>query len=300
MIGLKIKRALIRGGYEVRILTRRKADWTKDAQVYRGDLESVEMEILRDMLRGASCVFHCAAELRDESKMWDVNVSATERILSLIPQSGVSYLCYLSSAGVVGLTKGRLVDEGSACSPQNRYERSKWAAEQLVARGVANCSTVILRPTDVIDEQRPGALRLPLQARLRDRMEVFLKGNECAHIIHAEDVADAAVYFMNSDFKNPAVFFVSCDHEPFNTFSGLWTLFEAIGRGLPIERTQRRISLPIIVPYILRRIWRGPCNYGNVRYSSKKLLDAGFRFRLGVEGAVRSIVASRGGKVETP
>ena len=285
-------------GYDVRILTRNKTYRADGSRTYYGNLEDVE--VLSAFLKNVLCLFHCAAELHDESRMWDVNVSATERILSLIPQSGVSYLCYLSSAGVVGLTKERLVDEGSACSPQNRYEKSKWAAEQLVARGVANCSTVILRPTDVIDEQRPGVLRLPLQARLRDRMEVFIKGNECAHIVHAEDVADAALYFMNTDFKNPAVFFVSCDHEPFNTFSGLWTLYEAIRRGLPIEKTRRRICLPIIVPYILRRIRRGPCNYGNVRYSSKKLLDAGYRFRLGVEGAVRSIVASRGGKVETP
>jgi len=190
MVGSKITQKLLQDGYEVRVLTRNKSFRNESAHVYYGDIE--DTDILRLFLKNVSYFFHCAAELHNESKMWDVNVLGTERILDLISESRVTYFCYLSSVGVVGLTDEMIVEEKSQCNPQNNYEKSKWAAEELVAKGSDNCNIVILRPTNVIDEQRPGALALPIRSRWRDRFIVFLKGSECAHLVHAEDVADAA------------------------------------------------------------------------------------------------------------
>ncbi len=292
MVGRKITQKLLQAGYEVKILTRNRQFRDDQVRIYHGDIE--DTDVIKSFLKDVTYLFHCAAELNDENKMQAVNVSATECILDIVRQSNVSYLCYLSSAGVIGLTDCRFVDEGNACNPQNAYEKSKWAAEELVARGIKNCSTVILRPIDVIDEQRPGALALPIRSSWRDRLVVFLKGNECAHIVHTEDVADVAIYFINSHFEKPACFFVSCDHERLNTFGGLWSLYKAIQQGRSVEEIKPIICLPIMIPYLLRRLWRGSGNYGNVRYSSDKLLSTGFRYRLGVEGAVRSITASQG------
>lgn len=291
MVGGKVAHKLLQEGYEVRILTRQKTFHIDNTQAFVGDVE--DEKVLRSFLNNVSLFFHCAAELHAESKMWDINVLGTEKILNLIPSSKVNYFCYLSSVGVTGLTNSQMVDEKSKCNPQNTYEKSKWAAEQLVAKGIDNCNIAILRPTNVIDEQRPGVLALPMRSEWRDRLRVFLQGAECAHIIHAEDVADAAVYFMNTHFEKPSHFIVSCDHEQFNTFGGLWSLYKAIQQGRSSEGIVSVAHLPVIVPYILRRLWRGSCNYGNVRYSSEKLLSTGFRYHLGVEGAVRRIVASR-------
>jgi nucleoside-diphosphate-sugar epimerase len=291
MVGRKIAQKLLQEGYEVRILTRNKSLQIDNVKTFVGDIEDERTLLL--FLENVSYFFHCAAELHDESKIWSINVLATEKILNLIPALNVHYFCYFSSAGVIGLTDGQLVDERSKCIPQNPYEKSKWAAEELVAKGIDNCSTVILRPTDVIDEERPGALVLPIRSNWRDKLMVFLKGGECAHIVHAEDVAESAVFFINTHFEKPEHFFVSCDHERFNTFGGLWSLYKAIQQDQSSEGISPVIHLPIIIPHILRRLWRGAGNYGNVRYSSKKLLSTGFRYRLGVEGAVRSIAASR-------
>lgn len=289
MVGSKIVQRLTLQGYKVRALSRSKQFDDTDVELFCGGLE--DEEVLKYFLYNAGLLFHCAAKLYDASKMWDVNVLGTERLLRLAKESNIRYFCYLSSAGVIGLTDSQLVDEKGQCNPQNHYEKSKWAAEKLVAKGIDNCSTVILRPTDVVDEQRPGALALPIRSNWRDRLTVFLKGNECAHIVHAEDVADAATYFINSSFEKPVCFFVSCDHEQFNTFGGLWSLYKAIQQDRSVEEIRPKISLPIIIPYILRRLWRGSGNYGNIRYSSEKLLSTGFRYRLGVEGAVRNIAA---------
>lgn len=214
-------------------------------------------------------------------------------LLKAASQVSVKYFCYLSSAGVVGKCNGNWVDENTPCNPQNAYEKSKYAAEQIVAESILNCSTVILRPTNVVDDTHAGAIEYPLHSSLMDRLKVFVKGSECAHIVHAEDVADSALYFINTTFEKPAHFFVSCDHERFNTFGGLWSLYKAIQRGRSVEGVSQMMHLPLIIPHVLRRLLRGSGNSGNVRYSSEKLLSTGFRYRLGVEGAVRRVAASQ-------
>lgn len=289
MVGSKITQKLLKEGYEVRILTRKKSFHIGNAQTFIGDV--ADEQVLHSFFNNVSHLFHCAAELHTESKMWDINVLGTEKILSLISSSKITYFCYLSSVGVIGLTDRKFVDETSKCNPKNTYEKSKFAAEQLVNRGIDNCNIVILRPTNIIDKQRPGVLALPIRSNWHDRCVVFLKGGECAHIVHAEDVADAAIYFMNTRFERPSHFFVSCDHERFNTFGGLWSLYKAIQKGRSIEEIGPVIHLPIIIPHILRGLWRGSCNYGNISYSSEKLLSTGFRYHLGVEGAVRRIAS---------
>lgn len=291
MIGLHICRKLLDMGYHTRILNRSSHFPDLRAEVFNGDL--CDFNSIGRFLENAKMIFHCAAELHDDSKMWQVNVKGTELLLKAASQVSVKYFCYLSSAGVIGKCDGNWVDENTPCNPQNAYEKSKYAAEQIVAAGIAKCSMVILRPTNVIDDYRAGAIEYPLRSSLIDRIKVFIKGSECAHIVHAEDVADAAMYFMNARFETPAHFFVSCDHERFNTFGGLWSLYKAMQQGRSSEGIYPVIHLPIIIPYILRRLWRGSGNYGNLRYSSEKLLSTGFRYRLGVEGAVRRITASQ-------
>ena len=285
MVGSRIANRLAGKGYRVRGLSRRRSLDLPSVEPFCGGLE--DETVLKTFLSGAGLLFHCAAELNDASRMWEVNVHGTARLLRIAKESNIRFLCYLSSAGVVGLTDRTLVDENCNCNPQNDYEKSKWAAEQLVAKGIDGCSIVILRPTDVVDEWRPGAMSPPIRRRFRDRLVVLFKGNENAHIVHAEDIADAAVHFLKSHFKKPEVFFVSCDHERYNTFGGLWELYGAVQRKVPADEINPKHYSPIFLPYILRRIRRGPCNFGNVRYSSEKLLSKGFRFRLGVEGAVR-------------
>ena len=290
MVGRKITHKLLQAGYEVRVLTRNRLFRDDNAQAYYGDLE--DTDVLRLFLNNVSYLFHCAVELHNEQIMWNVNVLGTEKILHLIPSSGVTYFCYLSSVGVIGSTDSQFVDERSKCNPQNTYEKSKWAAEQLVAKGIDNFNIAILRPTNVIDEQRPGALALPIRSNWRDRFIVFLKGSECAHIVHAEDVADAAIFFMNTHFEKPECYIVSCDHDARNTYAGLWNLYKKYSHR---KFTGNRLvfHMPMIIPHMLRSLKRGKSNRGNIQYSSDKLLSEGFRFSLGVEGAVQHIASYR-------
>ena len=288
MIGRRIVQRLLTDGYRVRALDIRLDGRDPEIEPFQGDIG--DEQILKPFLRDADLVFHCAAELRDESRMWDVNVTATEKLVKLIEASGVEYFCHLSSAGVVGRTKVQWVDEETECNPQNVYERSKWAAEQLVAKGIEGCRIAILRPTNVVDAMRPGPLHLPLDGSLVERLKLFVKGGECAHIVHAENVAEAAMYFMSRPVESPACFFVSCDHEPLNTYAGVWALYRALKAGQPADEVRPVLHLPWMVPYVLRSLWRGMGNRGDVRYSSKKLLSVGFQFPYDLEATVKSLL----------
>jgi nucleoside-diphosphate-sugar epimerase len=292
MVGSRIVRKLLSLGYRVRALSRKSYPAVNGVDIFRGDINDEPM--LASFVQGAQILFHCAAELKNELNMWHINVTGTERILKHVEFCGIKYLCYLSSVGVVGNTNLKLVDELTPCSPQNIYEKSKWAAEQLVMRGIKGCKVVILRPTNVVSEEKPGILYLPKRGSWFDIFKVFLIGGECAHIVHAEDVAEAAVYFVLHPLETVQRYIVSYDEEPLNTAAGLWALYNVYKKGSLVNTVRVIPHLPIFVPYILRRIIRGRGNMGYVCYSSKKLRETGFFFKLGLQGAVSQIAASEG------
>jgi nucleoside-diphosphate-sugar epimerase len=263
----------------------------KDVQIFKAGLS--DEAALERFIAGANMVFHCAAELRDESKMRDTNVLGTASIARLIKQHRIKYFCHLSSAGVVGRTAQLWVDELTPCKPQNAYERTKLESEIIASVPIEGCSTVILRPTNVVDENHLGELYLPANPSFKNRLKVFVKGAECAHIVHADDVAEAAIYFSNRPFQNPRLFFVSLDEDPLNTVADIWSLYRA-----KVVVGQKSFAkpfphLPVAVPYLLRRILRQPGNSGSVKYSSRRIASEGFGFTFGVRETVNKIILDR-------
>jgi len=291
LIGRRIVERLRSKSRHIRVLTRGDKPENQNISVYRGGLENEN--ILRSFLHKATHLFHCAAEMNDVSKIWAVNVHGTERLFKLASEAQIKYFCFMSSAGVIGRTSCKFVTERVTCNPSNAYERSKWAAEKIVQQGIPHCRIVIIRPTNVVADEAPGALCLPMRSSISDYLKVFLKGGECAHIVNASDVADAVIHLESHAGIHPSCFFVSCDHEPLNTYAGLWDLYKAMERDQSVQKISSVVHLPIIVPFFLRRIFKGAGSLGNVRYSSEKLLSTGFRYRLGIEGTVRRIVSIR-------
>jgi hypothetical protein len=223
----------------------------------------------------------------------EVNVLGTEKIVGLVTRHRIGYFCYLSSAGVVGRTTQGWVDESTPCSPQNVYERTKFEAESIACVPIEGCSTVILRPTNVVDEDHLGELSLPANVSFKNRLKAFIKGGECAHIVHAEDVADAAIYFSSRPSQKPRLFFVSLDEDPLNTVANLWSLYRTNATDSCRSLASPFSHLPVGFPYWLRKISRQAGNSGSVRYSSKRLASEGFMFRFGVREAVNQIILDR-------
>jgi nucleoside-diphosphate-sugar epimerase len=251
-----------------------------------------DLDSLKRLTKDADWVFHCAAELKNPNLMPAVNIGGTELLLTAMKDSPPKYFCHLSSAGVIGRTRLSWVAEDSPCHPLNTYEATKLAAERAVSAGSLAELTVILRPTNVVDVDRPEAIAWATGASLTARAKVVLKGSECAHLVHARDVARAAMHFADTGDRGLRTFFVSLDDDPYNWFSAISPLAQAIRGGASSNQLSLRHSLhlPSVIPFLVRRLARGPTNRGTQRYSSEQLRASGFLYEYDVPAIVREQV----------
>jgi nucleoside-diphosphate-sugar epimerase len=251
--------------------------------MYRGDLTC--NKDLKAAMKGCKVVFHCAAEKSDEHIMTAVNVTATRNLLELSRDMRIRYFCHVSSVGVIGKTRLKLVDESAACNPMNEYEATKLAAEEVVRGGLADGRVVILRPTNIFG---PATLRPMLQRSLRSQVRAFLKGNECAHLVYIDDVVAAAMYRMQAaPAKSAETFIVSSDEEPGNAHRDIQTFLASRVQTAP---RPLKLSAPLFVPYCARLLRHGKTNYGDVIYSSGKIKQAGFNFPFGLKAGLDDVL----------
>lgn len=287
-IGRYLVSMLSEKGWRVRVLTRAGFDSEDPAiEVIRGDIR--DESVLEKLIQGASALFHCAAEFAQQDQIWEINVKATETILEIARRGSIDYFCYLGSAGVLGACNDEWVDENTPCHPRDTYEKSKYAAEQLVMSSGLDAKICVLRPVFVVSSQRPGFVEYPMRDNMADRLKVLLKGKECAHIVHALDVAAAAIFFLDNPLQKPECFYVSCDEDELNTVAGISGYYRYLHDDERGE-VQLPFSLPRIVPYLIRRVLRGPSLHGRTRFSSAKIKQHGFQFPLGFRGAIKDII----------
>jgi nucleoside-diphosphate-sugar epimerase len=282
---------LLERGCQVRILTR--GSFVSDDSrvgVVQGDIR--DRETIDQLLENTDALFHCAAEFSQQELIWDINVKATEILIGEAKARGINYFCYISSAGVLGANSDLWVDENTPCHPRNLYEKSKYAAEHLVMSSGLKANVCVLRPVFVVSAQRPGFIDYSIKDTLMDKMKVLFKGKEYAHIVHAKDVAAAAVFFLDKSLPKPECYFVSCDEDDLNTVAGIVGYYRFLKKG-KVGEVKLPISLPRIFPHLIRRIVRGPSLHGRTRFSSAKIRKAGFKFPLGFRGAVSEIVEQK-------
>jgi nucleoside-diphosphate-sugar epimerase len=284
-IGRRLVNELKKQKFQIRVLRHRSNINDKDLSVFHGDI--CNQELLEDFLADAQYVFHFAAELNDQDRMWDINVNGTQKIVKAAKEKNVKYFCFLSSAGVVGKTSQKEINEYIKCSPQNLYEKSKLEAEHIILSGIENCQVIALRPTNVVDENNHGVMESLNSNSWVAKIKLFIRGGECAHVVHADDVVNAATYFMDKQFDKPECFFVSYDEDYLNTFAGLRLIYDALERKQSLNSIRKHWHLPITIPFVLRKILRGNGNMGDVNYSSKKILSYGFSYKVGLRETIK-------------
>jgi nucleoside-diphosphate-sugar epimerase len=284
LVGRAIVRRLLAAGQSVRVISRGdEYPALPGMSIWRGDVTSVGD--VASAMRGCHAVFHCAAEKHDRARMAAVNIAATRLLLDLACDFKVKFFCHLSSVGVIGKTGTRIVDEGAPCNPLSLYGETKLAAEEIVRRGLPGGSVVILRPTNIFG---PETLEPWLQNSLRSKVRAFLKGRERAHLIYVEDVAAAAVHWLQtSSGGRVETFIVSSDEEPGNTNHEVQAALASM-----VETATRpcRFSAPLWVPRYARAIRHGHGNLGKVIYSSRRLHQTGYRLPFGLRNGLNDAV----------
>ncbi|WP_452221583.1 NAD-dependent epimerase/dehydratase family protein [Lacinutrix salivirga] len=278
-LGKEIIKYLISEDYYVRVLTRNTSKLKNSERVtyVKGDL--LDTKALKMHLSGCFGVIHAAGEKKDVSLMEAINVKGSINICNVANQSTISYFCYVSSVGVVGLTPKNIITEETDCNPINFYEKTKFEGELYFLKNfnLKACTSVILRPTNVF-----GKNHLNFKNSFFGKIKRAIKGNEIANYIYVKDVAYACVYFLNKKNITKQVYNLNDDLKN-NTFKKI----EAIATGKKVAT----INAPVFLPYLLRFLKFGKNNIGNKYYSNTKLINTGFVFPYGLKKGIKDALS---------
>src|ERR1700732_2236481 len=199
-VGAAVARALVREGWQVRVLVRAGSD--------RRNIQALPVEVsegtltdrtsLERALRGCEGLFHVAADYRlgapDPRQLYQTNVEGTRNLLSADVQAGVKKIIYTSSVATMGIpADGTPGDERTAVSLGamiGHYKRSKFLAEQVVLEAAAaGTPAVVVNPSTPVgpgDVKPTPTGQLVLDAAA-GRMPAYVDTG--LNIVHVDDVA---------------------------------------------------------------------------------------------------------------
>ena len=192
-IGTHLIDALLREGYGVRALVRRR-DGAPDptrAELFQGDLR--DPASLEGVEQGIDVVVHCASLLgkwgTDEALLHAVNVQGTVNLLQRFEGRRLRRFVHLSAGGVSGPVSGGAVDETYDCRPATAYESTKLLAERKaleISRG-AGIPATVLRPTFTYGPGDPHKLAL-FRTVKKGRYAFIGSGESVNHPIYIDDL----------------------------------------------------------------------------------------------------------------
>lgn len=205
-------------------------------------------------LAGVDVIVHLSGkahdmQLQDEQVYMDINYGITKGLAEHAKQSGVRHFIFISTVKVYGEGGGEVLDENSACHPEDPYGRSKLKAEQHLQSLQSDSFTVsivrppvvygpgvkgnILRLLDAIHKGRP----LPLGKTGNQRTVVFL--DNLIELIHR--IID----------KRESGIFIPGDARPVSTDELIRTMSEKAGKKITL------LSIPGIMRSMMKMVKPG-------------------------------------------
>lgn len=229
-------------GDEVHVLTRKKLTHENQKGLYFhiGDLSDVKSLFL--FLENADVLYHCAAEIRDESKMSLVNVEGTKNLISAATGT-IKHWVQLSSTGVYGPLFSGIVTENQSYNPINEYEKTKLESDFLVLEATQNTvfTSTIVRPSNVFGFQMTNQSIFQLVKSI-DRGFYFFVGFEkgaSANYVPVENVIEALYLAATHTRAKNEIYIISswCTIEEF-----IGNIAKSLGKPCPKFRIPLRLS----------------------------------------------------------
>lgn len=279
-LGAHLICALIEQGYRVRAVdrvSRAEASLCADdalgeeVEWVRANLEYVQD--LGALVEGCEAIIHAAAlvSLTEEYEAFvGPNVELTRRLWGAGQRAGVTRFVLVSCGAVYRPGKG-LIDEGGEVDLANGYERSKHAAEQVLARAGARGWT-ILRPAllygPYCSTMSAGLVTLPAILRQFSTYLPGVAGGPRTNWCHAEDAARAAVFVLGRPEADGELYNVG-DATPLGFGEVITSITEALGLAVgPVVPFPTALTRGIFTPLInqdvvfdtarmvLRQLWK--------------------------------------------
>ncbi len=241
-IGRHLIAHLCARGDQVRYLTRRQSTQTIDgATPFAGSLAS-PLDELRKFARDVDILYHCAAEVRDESAMRTTNVTGTANLLEAAGDD-LGRWVQLSSTGVYGQHLPGNTNEGSAVNPANPYEASKAAADEIlrVAAVQRNFPSVILRPSVVYGNDMPNQSVFQLIGAINSGLFFFIgQPGAVSNYVHVDNVVDALMRCAHAPLPANGRAYIVSDHRT------LEVIVAIVAAALGKSRSPMRFPAPMV------------------------------------------------------
>jgi dihydroflavonol-4-reductase len=199
-VGAAVARALLREGWQVRVLVRGTSVRTNlqdlPVEIAVGDLTVASS--LNAAVGGCEALFHVAADYRlgapDPAELYATNVEGTRNLLQAAAAAGVKKIVYTSSVATMGIRADRVPgDERTPVALENmigHYKRSKYLGEQVVVdAAAAGTPVVIVNPSTPIGpgDVKPTPTGQVVLDAAAGRMPAYVDTG--LNIVHVDDVA---------------------------------------------------------------------------------------------------------------
>lgn len=207
-IGRNLVNSLIKNGNSVCILTRKETSIFVNSDNIKIIIGDITDSIL--LPPDIDTIYHCAGVINQIDEMERVNVQGTQNIVNIALKNNCK-LIYLSSAGIIGNTKEKILDENTECHPHNLYELSKYKAEQIVIRAISDgLNAQILRPSTIFgfkeSPQKDSFFQLAKSMRTGLYRDI---GYGIYNIVHIDEVINALIMLDKPDLPNGGIYQLS-------------------------------------------------------------------------------------------
>lgn len=184
-IGRVLLQSLVKGGWEVRALTRRPQTGNGSIKWIQGDLDN--LAALQDLVQGVSAVVHCAGQVRGSSldDFTRTNVGGTANLVRASTQQDA-------------LPRFLLISSLAARQPElSWYATSKHLAEQTVADHSGVMPFAVFRPTAVYGQ---GDREMSPLFRATQRGVLPMVGRSAMRfgLLHVNDLVAAILCWLST------------------------------------------------------------------------------------------------------
>jgi nucleoside-diphosphate-sugar epimerase len=281
-LGVNLVRELVKQGEDIKVFIHN----TKGSAVLKGlEIEQVEGDIrdissIKKALQGCDKVYHLAAFVSirsgDRSKLFDINVLGTRRLMVAAREAGVQKVVHCSSLGAVGTNPNGPSDEQWSVSPYEEttdYEISKTFAESEVYKEIAKgLPAVIVNPSGIVGpwDYRPSLLGKTIVEYANKKMKAYVNG--AFDFVPVRDVVSGHILAMQKG-KTGERYLLTGEEVSIKTT--LEWLEELTGVSMPKICIPSGLmqSIALVKDTLEKRFF--PNNYPRFNYHSIRLLKSG-------------------------
>ena len=290
-IGSHLVERLIRDGFDVRALVRKRDNETREdtfellkklnVEIFEGDL--LDKESLKEIGKEIDIVFHLAAIARPmaipDELYFKVNEEGTKNLLEVCKNSNLKKIIIMSSVSAVGHSiNGVAVAEDTECKPVDVYGFSKLAQEKVVFESIENqkLPIVLLRPPMVFGPRDFEMLRL--FKAVNNGFFPVKSNNKCFEFLYVENLVQACLLALDNGKTGEIYHITNGEHYSINDIVS--SMEKSFGKKI-LQPNFPRFIFNIFGGFVesLGKIFRfhPPFKHDTIDWMTKKIWYSDFR-----------------------